>query len=409
VLGNGIDSKTSGMAFGQGDGNVARGNAVVYGHHGDEHGHGGYVWDADNEGVWAFGDNLAHGNGTGVFVWQNTSLNHTVVNHESYNDRLAIFHGAYVNSYAYTGGYVYNGVVRVKATSGNASGVRFERMTLDGAGRLPCCADVYPSPVASGVDHNAFRGCTFKNAPVAVLMNTFPVGGEQTRKHVDLVLCEFVNVGRPTAFTPESTPDSMFQIQPPEGQGRPTRIVHAAAAAAGVAVEIEPFAPYLYGTGTGLTGRYYNGADFDGLAVTRTDTMVRFDQWSYDRAASPTQVHHRITGDAFSVRWTGRVEPHYDGPHTFRLQGGAGFRLWVDGRLVLDAWAERADNADHVDSEPVELGAGRRYDLRLETFNAAGARGCQLYWTCEHLGRMVDVPQSQLYPEGQAGAAANPG
>jgi hypothetical protein len=228
-------------------------------------------------------------------------------------------------------------------------------------------------------------------------MNTFPVGDEQTRKHVDLVLCAFVNVERPTDFTPESTPDSMFRIQPPEGQGRPTRIVHAAAA--GAAVEIEPFAPYRYGTGTGLTGRYYNGSNFDRLAVTRTDTMVKFDQWSYDRAASPTRVHHRITGDAFSVRWTGRVEPQYTAAHTFRLQGGGGFRLWVDERLLLDAWSERADNADYVDSEPIELAAARRYNLRLETFNVAGARGCQLYWTCPQLGRMVHVPQSQLYPD----------
>jgi hypothetical protein len=407
VYGNGVDRSTFGMTFGQGDGNVARRNVVAYGHHGDPHNHGGYVWDADNEGVWVFEGNLSHSNRCGLFVWQNTGLNHTIVDHESYNDVVAIFHGAYANAYTYTGGYVYGGVVEVKATSGNSSGVRFERVTFDGGGRLPFCVDVFPSPATSGVDHNAFRECTFRNAAVAVRMNTFPIGDENTRKHVDLILCAFEDVGHPTAFTPESTPDSSFQIQPPPppaGGERPTRVVHATQDAP---ERIEPFAPYRYGTGTGLTGRYFNGADFDRPAFARTDPMVTFQQWSFDRAASPVGVHHLITSDAFSVRWTGRVEAHYTAPHRFRVQGGGGFRLWVDGRLVLDAWSERADNADYVDSAPVEMTAGRQYDLRLETFNTAGARGCQLYWTCDAIGRMVHVPQSQLYPE-RRGEAPGP-
>ena len=391
VRGNGIDSSTVGMVLNQGDGNVARDNVVVYGHHGDPHGHGGYVWDADSEGVWVFENNLSHSNRTGLFVWQNTSLNHTVVNHESYNDYLAVFHGAYVNSYTYTGGYVYNGIVRVKATSGNSSGVRFERMTFDGAGRTPQCVEVYPSPVPSGDDANAFRDCTFKNAPVAVLMNTFPIGNEETRKHVDLIRCAFENIKRSAAFTPESTPDSLFRIQTPDG--RATRIVHASGES-----EIEPFAPTLYGNGTGLTGRYFNGVNFDRLAFSRVDSMIMFQQWSYDRAASPTGVHHLITGDAYSIRWTGSIQPQYTAPHSFRVQGGAGFRLWLAGRLIIDSWSERADNTDALESAPVPLEADRRYELRLETFNTAGARGCQLHWSCPQIGRMVHVPQSQLYP-----------
>ncbi|CAA9412988.1 MAG: hypothetical protein AVDCRST_MAG64-2436, partial [uncultured Phycisphaerae bacterium] len=402
VLPNGVDLSSFGMTLGQGDGNVARRNVVAYGHTGDPHNHGAYVWDADNEGVWAFEDNLAHSNRCGLFVWQNTGLNHTIVNHESYNDAVAIFHGAYANAYTYTGGYVYNGRVEVKATSGNSSGVRFEKMTFDGAGRQPFCVDVFPSPATSGVDHNAFRACTFRDAPIAVRMNTFPIGDENTRKHVDLILCAFDDVASPTSFTPESTPDSSFQIQPAEGKA--TRVVHAT----GAPEEIAPFAPYHYGTGTGLAGRYFNGANFDEPAFARTDPMITFQQWSVDKAASPNGMHHRITGDAFSARWTGRVEPHYTAAHRFRVQGGAGFRLWVDGRLVLDDWRERPDNADYVDSGPVDLAAGRRYDLRLETFNTAGARGCQLLWTCDAIGRFVHVPQSQLYPEADAQRGAAP-
>jgi hypothetical protein len=55
----------------------------------------------------------------------------------------------------------------------------------------------------SGVDANAFRECRFQNAPVGLLMNTFPISNENTRKHVDAILCEFANVEQKTAFTKE--------------------------------------------------------------------------------------------------------------------------------------------------------------------------------------------------------------
>jgi hypothetical protein len=99
------------------------------------------------------------------------------------------------------------------------------------------------------------------------------------------------------------------------------------------------------------------------------------------------------------VRWTGRIEPQFSQLHTFRLQGSGGFRLWIDDRQVIDDWSDRVDNADFVESQPIELQKGKQYAIRLETFNASGARGCQLYWQCKGSGRMIHVPQSQLYPD----------
>jgi hypothetical protein len=166
---------------------------------------------------------------------------------------------------------------------------------------------------------------------------------------------------------------------------------------AGGQSQIEPFAPYHYGTGTGLKGTYFNGRSFDKPAFSRVDSMVMFQQWSFDKGASPTQVHHLITGDEYSVRWTGKVEPQFTESHTFFLRGAAGFRLWIGDRLLLNAWEERPDNSQLIASEAIDLVQGRKVDLRLETFNTGGGRGCQLYWECAGLGRMVHVPQSQLY------------
>lgn len=385
---NGIDAGCRGMELNMGDGNVARNNVVVYGNSGDEHTLGGYVWNADSEGVWIFENNLSHSNRTGLFVWQNTGNNHTIVGQESYNDYLGVFHGAYLNSYTYTNCYFYNSLVRVKATSGNSSGVRFEKSVFDGANVKPFVTEIYPSPVFSGADHNAFRECTFKNyTDVAVLMNTFPVSTEYPRKHVSLIKCNFS--GKITGFHSDSAFDSKVYVQPESGQC--TVISQAGTAAIGA------FAPYIYGSGTGLKGDYYNGANFATFAFSRIDSMIMFQGWRFDKSYAPTGVHYLIRGDAYSMRWTGKIEAQYSEPYKFRVEGSGGFRLWVNNVQLINSWTDRSDNKDTIVSPEISLTAGQRYDIKLEHMNMDGARACQLFWECPTLGRSIHVPQSQLY------------
>jgi hypothetical protein len=387
---NGVDGACRGMELNMGDGNVAINNVVVYGHNGDENSQGAYVWNADSEGVWLFENNLSHSNRSGLFVWQNTSNNHTIVGHESYNDHLGIFHGAYINSYTYTNCYFYNSLVRVKATSGNSSGVRFEKTVFDGANLKAYVTEIFPSPVASGGDYNAFRECTFKNyQETAVRINTFPISGENTRKHISLIKCNFS--GKMVDFTKESAHDSKAFIQPASGG---CSIISQAGVTA-----TTTFAPYIYGDGKGLKGEYFNGSNFEDLAFTRIDSMLMFQQWTYDKAASPTQVHHRIKSDRYSMRWTGMVEAQFSESYKFRVQGSGGFRLWIDNVNVIDSWSDRTDNQDSVTSAGINLVAGQKYDIKLEHMNAGGARACQLFWECPSLGRSIHVPQSQLYSD----------
>jgi hypothetical protein len=387
---NGMENGSRGMEMNMGDGNIAKNNVVVFAHCGDEHNQGAYVWNADSEGVWIFENNLSHSNRSGMFVWQNTGNNHTIVNQESYNDHLGVFHGAYINSYTYTGGYFHNSLVRVKATSGNNSGVRFEKVTFDGAGKRPYVVEVFPSPVGSGGDFNAFRECTYKGySDVAVMMNTFSLPGEKANKHVGLIQCTFT--GRQTGFLSSSVYESKIYVQPAAGE--PSMVSQA-----GIN-RVAKFAPSIYGTGRGLKGEYFNGSNFENLAFTRIDSMIMFGQWTYDKAASPTQVHHRITSGNYSMRWTGQVEAQFSETYTFKTKGSGGFRLWVNGQQIIDSWVDRADNEDIVTSTPIALQAGQRYSVKLEHMNIGGARSCHFYWECPGLGRMVHVPQSQMYTD----------
>ncbi|MFE2508222.1 PA14 domain-containing protein [Streptomyces naganishii] len=159
-----------------------------------------------------------------------------------------------------------------------------------------------------------------------------------------------------------------------------------AASAAGDPVEVH-----------GLKGEYYTqsapGAfDFDKLKATGFDPQLDFDSLE-SRLSSATGQ-----SDDVSVRWTGRIVPEKTGPTTFSIIGDNGFRLWVDGRLVIDHWVDDWDREQT--GAPVELTAGKAYDIKVEYFEHYGGSNLHLRWTPPG-GAKTAVPQSAfLLPEG---------
>ena len=65
-----------------------------------------------------------------------------------------------------------------------------------------------------------------------------------------------------------------------------------------------------------------------------------------------------------AVRWTGFLAAPESGEYRFRYAADGGYRVWVNGTLVVDAW--------HVDWRPslasgaVTLEAGHVYPIRVE-------------------------------------------
>lgn len=128
----------------------------------------------------------------------------------------------------------------------------------------------------------------------------------------------------------------------------------------------------------GLKGEYYTqsapGAfDFHELKATVFDPKLDFDSLE-SRLSSATGK-----GDDASVRWTGKVVPEKSGPTTFSMIGDNGFRLWIDGRLTIDHWVDDWDKEQT--SAPVELTAGRAYDIKVEYFEHYGGSNLHLRWT----------------------------
>ncbi|MEU6810077.1 PA14 domain-containing protein [Streptomyces sp. NPDC046831] len=147
----------------------------------------------------------------------------------------------------------------------------------------------------------------------------------------------------------------------------------------------------------GLKGEYYTqsapGAfDFHTRKATAVDPDLDFDN------LEPRLSFTTGQSDDVSVRWTGRLVPEETGPHTFSITGDNGFRLLVDGRTVIDHWVDDWDREQT--SAPVELTAGRAYDIKVEYFEHYGGSHLHVRWTPPG-GSTEPVPQSAFrLPEG---------
>ncbi|MGW0655331.1 PA14 domain-containing protein, partial [Streptomyces umbrinus] len=140
----------------------------------------------------------------------------------------------------------------------------------------------------------------------------------------------------------------------------------------------------------GLKGEYYTqsapGAfDFHELKATGFDPQLDFDNLE-PRLRSATG-----RSDDVSVRWTGRIVPEKTGPTTFSIIGDNGFRLWVDGKPVIDHWVDDWDREQT--GQPVELTAGKAYDIKIEYFEHYGGSNLHVRWTPPG-GTKTAVPQS---------------
>ena len=112
--------------------------------------------------------------------------------------------------------------------------------------------------------------------------------------------------------------------------------------------------------------------------VTRRDWTVNFN-WIY---AKP---HADVNAECFSVAWTGKLKSRSGFRGCIAIPGQDSMRLYVDGKLLIDAWnlsdGERKTEKTAGEAEgearmaDFVFEAGREYDIRLEFCNdARGAR-----------------------------------
>jgi hypothetical protein len=116
-------------------------------------------------------------------------------------------------------------------------------------------------------------------------------------------------------------------------------------------------------------GSYFPVGDLSGLPrFERNDPVIDFN-WG---SGSPRSD---IPADNFSVRWSRRLNLGQSGTYRFQVVSDDGVRLWVDGRLIVDAWRDGYISQEAL----VDLTAGG-HDLRLDYYEHTGGALTKLTW-----------------------------
>jgi hypothetical protein len=144
----------------------------------------------------------------------------------------------------------------------------------------------------------------------------------------------------------------------------------------------------LAGDGKGLSATYFDGSTLSSATtVQRIDPTVDFD-WQSNAPAPGISV------PAFSVRWTGSVEPVYSENYTFETISDQGVRLWVNGVALIDDWTSHPKTTD---MGTIALVAGQKYDIVIEYYNQTGTADMTLKWSSPSTPLEV-IPSVFLFP-----------
>lgn len=97
------------------------------------------------------------------------------------------------------------------------------------------------------------------------------------------------------------------------------------------------------------------------------------------------------------IQWTGNLTAPSTGNYTFNYYGDNGFRLYVDGRLVIDNWL---NNWNVNKPGQVDLTAGT-HTFRADYYQATGGAFAKLSWQPPGASSLVPVPASAFtLPDG---------
>ncbi len=122
----------------------------------------------------------------------------------------------------------------------------------------------------------------------------------------------------------------------------------------------------------GLKGEYFSNSELNGEPIlTRIDPQLRFG-WTL---FSPDP--EKIDYDCYSIRWTGKLTVPETGTFEIGVEGDDGYRIFINGKLVLDNWKKQSYQTKTV---KYSFQNDKVYDLRVEYFETIGNARFNLIW-----------------------------
>jgi fibronectin type 3 domain-containing protein len=139
--------------------------------------------------------------------------------------------------------------------------------------------------------------------------------------------------------------------------------------------------------GTGLTGEYFIGSDFQTPVLVRTDPTINY-RWKLGR---PDQD---IPKGVFGARWTGQIDPAATDTYTFFTDSDSGTRVIINGTTLIDT----ITTPGSATSGSIALTGGVQSSIEVDyVSNGTKSSEMKLLWSSSTLTQQV-VPRSVLFP-----------
>jgi beta-glucosidase len=81
----------------------------------------------------------------------------------------------------------------------------------------------------------------------------------------------------------------------------------------------------------------------------------------------------------YSARWTGVLVPPATGDYFIGFSGQDGYRLWIDGNLIVEDW--RVHHPASIETKQLHLEQGHPYDVKIEYFQDVRSAEARFIWS----------------------------
>jgi len=129
----------------------------------------------------------------------------------------------------------------------------------------------------------------------------------------------------------------------------------------------------------GLQATYFGTKDLSGAGKSRTDSTLNF-AWG---SGSPMTG---IPTNQFSARWTGYLAAPTSETYTLYLTGDDGVRMWIDGKQVINGWADQSSKEYKTS---LAFTQGSLHSITVEYYENYGDATAKLAWSTPTITKQV--------------------
>jgi uncharacterized protein (DUF1800 family) len=149
----------------------------------------------------------------------------------------------------------------------------------------------------------------------------------------------------------------------------------------------------------------------NGNATSRIDPTVDF-IWGSGQPPNTSMQTVGTSNDNWAARWDGWINPPSTGSYTFQVQTNDGARVYVNGTLVINAWAVGSASATPMQSSTITLTAGTPAFVRVEYYHlddtivAGTFENLDLTWELPGASSFTNIPDNVVFLS-STGSGAN--